>query len=1233
MKIKKLITKISCMALAGTMLFTGQAIAREVEIPQISLTASAVDKALGYSSNYDLRNFQYLVMNSSNGIVQLLNLNRGIQYSGSNISSNVLRGLGYLTSRTGLLDVQGSINGKIDSYRLFPSMYKVSFDLGDQITEQNTQIGRVTYAAAGTYIYQVDNNNNMQNISAYKKMNMYTGGEIEANREAIKEHIVKYGAVGAKIYRNGESYFKWASGGETVRNTDTRGSGEHDWDYTYYTKDYKPLPELQYYCNGGNLTPNHDVTIIGWDDDLQVLGAPAKGAYLVMDNTKFRKSYYKHHYSYEEGRYKYGYGIYRIKGDWVQQGGRWWYVSEPELCLTNFYYVSYYDYYIESNVYGIKEINNAAASKTPYQWDTYGMSTVIDGNFGANVFVRNTKEAEALNSISIANMYDMKYEVYVNPLNGTLKTENLIKVAETGVLEGGYNTITLDKPQMLTGKKFAVVVRYISPDTNTSAKIGVQSPTEKSYNVTGNNVSTTTKAISGFSGVTSAQGRSFIGTSLDRWTDLYSQNDTKNMYICIKAFTAEVPGYKIPVDSLQIQKKLDNGKFENVEDRAIVIKGDNLQLKVAVTPSDCDPSYKEMSWQSDNRNVATVDTNGVVTAVGAGKATITARVKGLETVYTKCVIDVRVPVESLKLNHSSVKLLAGETNILAPIIGPEDATISKVEWASGNKNIVIVTDEGLLIGLKKGKTTVTAILRDPDGNVIKGSDGKTIVAYCNVEVPESLLVDVTGITLNKANLSLQQDATENLKATLIPADATNTSVIWSSSNTNVAVVNANGLVRAIAPGTATITAATSIGEKTARCNVTVTEKIDNSVKSISLNQTSMSLEKDGVSQLVATITPTNAEDKTIIWSSSNYMVADVDNNGRVTAIDAGTATITVETANGKTASCVVSVTSKEQVQDLKVQDIKLDVTGITLEKDDEQKINVSFEPEDAENQNVTWSSSNPSVAKVDQNGLITAVNYGTATITVKTEDGKIEKTCVVEVPQNIAVTGIRLSKTSAEVIVGRSTEIDAIVLPENATNQNVNMEISDEKIITMSTAGIKGLKVGTATVTFTTEDGNFSKTCTVTVKAVPTNQVYIDSPVYGINDNDKEVTGVGDETTGKELKENIKTNEGTVVTVKDKDGNPIEDTGKVGTGATIEVKNTSGGTTTTETFTVIVNGDISGDGQIGTTDLSLLRKYLMGNLETGTYFNQKAADLNGDGQITITDFTILKDMFMNGGNE
>ena len=296
MKIKKLITKISCMALAGTMLFTGQAIAREVEIPQISLTASAVDKALGYSSNYDLRNFQYLVMNSSNGIVQLLNLNRGIQYSGSNISSNVLRGLGYLTSRTGLLDVQGSINGKIDSYRLFPSMYKVSFDLGDQITEQNTQIGRVTYAAAGTYIYQVDNNNNMQNISAYKKMNMYTGGEIEANREAIKEHIVKYGAVGAKIYRNGESYFKWASGGETVRNTDTRGSGEYDWDYTYYTKDYKPLPELQYYCNGGNLTPNHDVTIIGWDDDLQVLGAPAKGAYLVMDNTKFRKSYYKHHY-------------------------------------------------------------------------------------------------------------------------------------------------------------------------------------------------------------------------------------------------------------------------------------------------------------------------------------------------------------------------------------------------------------------------------------------------------------------------------------------------------------------------------------------------------------------------------------------------------------------------------------------------------------------------------------------------------------------------------------------------------------------------------------------------------------------------------------------------------------------------------------------------------------------------------------------------------------------------
>ena len=1257
MEIRKIFAKISCIVLASTIFLTGQAFAKEVDVGKITVTASAVDKVLGYASNYDMRLYKFFAIDGAPNAVKLLNLNSGAEYSANNVSTNYLRALGYLASRGGLANTSGDIIGKMDGYRLFPNIYKVSFDLDtddpnmdihdrEKVLEQATQLGTITYACADSYIYQMDSNDTAQRISAYRNIGMYNAGDIEQNREEIKEHIVKYGAVAAKIYRNGERYFKWASGGTLEHHTETEDYGDGGgWSYSYYTRTYTPLPDLQYYCRTGNLNPNHEVLIIGWDDDYNIIGAPGKGAYLVLDSTKFRKTYYKNNYRYENGRYK-GWGFYGTKGEWVQENGQWWYKYNPDLCITNFYYVSYYDYYIESEVYGIKTINNMAASKAPYQWDTYGMSTIIEGDFGANVFVRNTKTPEVLTSISVANMYDMKYEIYVNPLNESLKSENLIKVAETDVLEAGYNTINLNYSSnsgvFLTGDKFAVVIRYISPDINKRPKIGVQSPVEVTYKVNGSgssaSASLTSKSIPGFEGVTSAQGRSFIGTSLSSWTDLHSQSNTQNMYICIKAFTEEVPGYKIPIKSMKIQKRLDNGQYEDVGESVKIIKGDVQNLKVEISPSDCDPSYKEMTWQSDNRNVATVDKDGNVTAVGAGVATITARVNGMETIYVKCKVDVRVPVDSFKLNHSSVQLLPGETNILAGIIGPKDATVSKVEWASGNENVVIVTDEGLLIGLKKGKTAVTAILRDPDGNVIKGSDGKTIVAYCNVEVPESLLVDVTGITLNKGNLSLQQDTTAVLKATLIPEDATNTSVLWSSSNTNVAVVNSNGLVRAIAPGTAVITATTSIGEKTATCNVTVTEKIDNSVKSISLNKSSVTLEKDGRDTLVATITPTNADDKTITWRSSNYNVADVDDEGKITGIEAGTATITAETANGRIASCVVTVTSTGQTQTTQLTDISLDITGITMKKNDEQKLNVIFEPENAENQNVVWSSSDDSIAIVNAYGLVKAKNIGTATITVETEDGKIKKTCVVEVEDEVKVTDIIINKETATIIKGRSIEIKAEVVPENATNKDIEITISDESIISMSPVGVKGLKVGTATITFmvsrSEEDGgNITKTCTIVVQDVPEDKVYVDSPVYEVDNENNEITGVNNETTVEELKEQIKTEEGTTIVVKDKDGNTIDDTEKVGSGATIEITKPNGETPVTEIFTVIVEGDITGDGELTVQDLTVLRKYLLGNLETNSYFNMEAADLNGDGVITITDFSKLKEMFMIGGNE
>ena len=165
---------------------------------------------------------------------------------------------------------------------------------------------------------------------------------------------------------------------------------------------------------------------------------------------------------------------------------------------------------------------------------------------------------------------------------------------------------------------------------------------------------------------------------------------------------------------------------------------------------------------------------------------------------------------------------------------------------------------------------------------------------------------VTGVTLNKTNLNLEVGEEETLAATITPTNATNQSLTWKSDNEQVATVDANGKVTAVGVGTATITATAADGSgKTATCTVTVTPP---PVTGVTLDQTSLTLTEGETGTLIATVTPDNAADKTVTWTSSDESVATVDANGKVTAVAPGTATITVTTKEGSfTATCEVTV--------------------------------------------------------------------------------------------------------------------------------------------------------------------------------------------------------------------------------------------------------------------------------------------------------------------------------------
>lgn len=175
-----------------------------------------------------------------------------------------------------------------------------------------------------------------------------------------------------------------------------------------------------------------------------------------------------------------------------------------------------------------------------------------------------------------------------------------------------------------------------------------------------------------------------------------------------------------------------------------------------------------------------------------------------------------------------------------------------------------------------------------------------------------------------------------------------------------------------------------------------------------LNKDSLTLGLDKSETLVATVSPSNATNQTVTWSSSNPAVASVSSNGKLTGLKEGTTTITVRTSDGgKTATCKVTV--KDVV---KVKGVRLNESSVTLGVDDTYTLKATVNPSDATNTNVTWKSSNTSVATVNSSGKVTAKKEGTATITVTTEDGSYKATCKVTVKKSY---GSELSLSDDEI--------------------------------------------------------------------------------------------------------------------------------------------------------------------------------------------------------------------------
>ena len=250
----------------------------------------------------------------------------------------------------------------------------------------------------------------------------------------------------------------------------------------------------------------------------------------------------------------------------------------------------------------------------------------------------------------------------------------------------------------------------------------------------------------------------------------------------------------------------------------------------------------------------------------------------------------------------------------------------------------------------------------------------------------------TNVSLNKKSVTVKTGKSKTLKASVIPAAGVYDKITWSSSDKKIATVSKDGVVTGVSVGKATIYADVA-GVISASCKVTVKKGKTIHVTKVKLNKSKKTLAKGDEFKLSVTISPSNATDKSVKWSSSKKSVASVSQKGVVKAKKKGKATITVTTNDRKKkATCTITVKNP-----VKVKNVELDRKRATLKVGEKLKLKAKITPKKATNKEVTWRSSKKEVATVTKNGLVRAKMKGRTVITVKTKDGKKKAKCTINV--------------------------------------------------------------------------------------------------------------------------------------------------------------------------------------------------------------------------------------------
>lgn len=487
--------------------------------------------------------------------------------------------------------------------------------------------------------------------------------------------------------------------------------------------------------------------------------------------------------------------------------------------------------------------------------------------------------------------------------------------------------------------------------------------------------------------------------------------------------------------------------------KSVTLKvGETAKISVSVTPVNL--IDHSVVWLSENEYIASVSQKGVITAHAAGQTTVRAIIESGDS----ATLTVKVTgntVKSLSVKETNVELTLGSTFQMEAIIN-ENADDKRVKWFTDDDTIATVDSKGVVTAVGYGTALITVL-------AVNG-----MTAQATVYVPS----EVTNILIDPATLMISPGDSQPLDAYVFPGNARNRALTWETSDASIARVDENGVVKAIREGACSVRATAENGV------YAISEIIVTKVPStLSLSETEVFLTRDlRKASLTPVITPRNAEDALLTWTSSNENVVLVE-SGNLVAAGYGDAVITVTSQNGLTAECLVSVGKTVLSAAFEKEAYRAYIGSDAFTPD------ITFEPAGAKDKIVSFEIDNPLIATVDETGSVQPKNIGKTTLRAMTAGG-IEVTCGIHIVEDtreisFALDNYILTEHTSQTLTVNA-QSDSAVLPA------LVWESSIPSVCAVIDGTLYAQSEGATVITARTEDGALKCMCTVTVIDNPT---------------------------------------------------------------------------------------------------------------------------------------------------